>query len=225
MIDDNQYSICSFEDEKNCADCQLNSELMCRKDASFRKDFFLRHLIFRATAILGLLIISAISQNWWLAIVYLGVLLLNFTLIEPRFLCSHCPFYAEKSKVLHCNTLYGMPKIWKYRPGPISKIEKAVMLVVGAFVDLYPLAIYIYGIVIVFIKNTDLSMKIAVIGITIVFVLLMIQFNKLLQGDLCKRCPNFSCAMNKTPKEIRDAYINKNPVIKEAWEKAGYDFD
>lgn len=76
-----------------------------------------------------------------------------------------------------------------------------------------------------FINDTTLAESIFIIGIVIVFSFMMVQFNKKLQGELCRRCPNFSCAMNKTPQEIRNSYIKKNSVMKESWEKAGNQFD
>ena len=42
--------------------------------------------------------------------------------------------------------------------------------------------------------------------------------NKLLQGGACKKCPNFSCPMNKTPKDYFKIFIAKdqNKLIKKA---------
>lgn len=31
----------------------------------------------------------------------------------------------------------------------------------------------------------------------------------------------FSCPLNKAPKEVVDSYLEKNPVMKEAWESSG----
>ena len=45
---------------------------------------------------------------------YTGVLILTFFIIEPRLLCSHCPYYEKEGKVLKCWALRGMPKLWKY---------------------------------------------------------------------------------------------------------------
>lgn len=36
---------------------------------------------------------------------------------------------------------------------------------------------------------------------------------------------NFSCAMNKVPKEIIDTFLKKNPEMKEAWIKSGWEID
>ena len=41
----------------------------------------------------------------------------------------------------------------------------------------------------------------------------------------CTACVNFSCPLNRVPKAVVDAYLLKNPVMKEAWEAAGYQID
>ncbi len=35
-------------------------------------------------------------------------------------------------------------------------------------------------------------------------------------------CVNFSCLLNRVPKEVVDEYLMKNEVMRKAWEKAGY---
>ncbi|MFX0095154.1 MAG: hypothetical protein ACFFBD_25695, partial [Candidatus Hodarchaeota archaeon] len=46
-----------------------------------------------------------------------------------------------------------------------------------------------------------------------------------LRRNVCPKCVNFSCPLNKVPKEIVDAYLKRNPVMKEAWEASGYKID
>lgn len=225
MVPKNPYSICTWDEENACLECEIEGKLICKTDKPFRKNFILRHLTFRGTAFLGLIIIGAFLNNWWLTIVYAIGVFLNFAIIEPRFLCSHCPFYAEKGFILHCNTLYGLPKLWKYRPGPITKTEKVIQIISGGFVDMFPIVAFIYGIIIMFTGSATSTERIALIGITIILILLMIQLNKLIQSEVCPKCPNFSCAMNKVPKSLRDSYIKRNPIMKEKWEKSGYKFD
>jgi len=221
----NPHSICTWDKQSNCDNCDIDQNLACRPDKEYRKQFIIKHLTFRLTAFLGLLLIGAFINNWILTIAYAAIMFLNFAIVEPRLLCSHCPFYAEKGFILHCNTLYGLPKLWKYRPGPISKTEKTLQLIMGGVVDLFPIIAFIYGIVALFINMTTLAEKIAMIGITIILALEMIDFNNMLQNNLCTKCPNFSCVMNKTSKQVRDEYIKKNPVMKKAWEAKGYKFD
>ncbi len=74
---------------------------------------------------------------WLLGLI--GLIVLYFGFVEIRMMCSHCPHYAEPElKSLKCWANYGSIKLWKYRPGPMSKIEKAIFLIGMATVYLYP---------------------------------------------------------------------------------------
>ncbi|MTI47241.1 MAG: hypothetical protein FH761_05335 [Firmicutes bacterium] len=221
----NPYSICTWDTEDGCKDCKIEGKLICKADKPFREKFILKHLTFRGTAFLGLFFIGAFSNNWWLTIAYAIGVVLNFGILEPRLLCSHCPFYAEKGFILHCNTLYGLPKLWKYRPGPMSKTEKVLQAISGGFVDLFPILAFIYGDVLIFINPATSAERIAMVGMTAVISALMIQVGGAIRSEVCTKCPNFSCGLNEVPKSLRDAYIKRNPVMKDAWEKAGYKFD
>lgn len=41
----------------------------------------------------------------------------------------------------------------------------------------------------------------------------------------CRRCVNSSCPMNAVSKRRVDAYLRRNPAMREAWERAGYCVD
>jgi hypothetical protein len=43
-----------------------------------------------------------------------------------------------------------------------------------------------------------------------------------LRKTACGRCINFSCPMNTVPKRSVDAYLERNPDIRAAWEASGY---
>ena len=36
------------------------------------------------------------------------------------------------------------------------------------------------------------------------------------------KCVNFSCPLNTVPKPVVDAYLKKNDVMREAWERSGW---
>jgi hypothetical protein len=38
----------------------------------------------------------------------------------------------------------------------------------------------------------------------------------------CSRCVNFSCPLNSVPREIVDAYLERNPVMRQAWQDSGW---
>ena len=48
-------------------------------------------------------------------------------------------------------------------------------------------------------------------------------FSRVLLGNKCKRCANFSCSMNKVPKELIDTFLKKNPKMKNAWVACGWE--
>jgi hypothetical protein len=65
------------------------------------------------------------GNGWWL-LGWLVIWLLLFCIWEGRVRCSHCPFWAEKSLVLHYHANYGVMKPWQFRPGPMSRLEKVL---------------------------------------------------------------------------------------------------
>ena len=65
----------------------------------------------------------------------------------------------------------------------------------------------------------NIIMFVLLIGVTLVFTLLARYFDKFLRGGTCKICLNFSCAMNKTPEDIRVKFFQKSPTMANAWEK------
>jgi len=183
----------------------------------------LGNTIYRILAITMLVFSGLLIGHWWMVGTYTGMVILTFFVIEPRLLCSHCPFYEKEGKFLKCWALRGMPKLWKYRPGPMAKWEKYLMLAFGSFIDLFPFVGGIWGIV-QFARNPTVQVfaGVAIIATTAVFTVVAVIFGQMLMGKHCKRCANFSCGMNKTPKEIIDKFLEKNPKMKEAWEKAGW---
>jgi len=57
-----------------------------------------------------------------------------------RFFCIHCPHYHRDEKRLHCMFFWGIPKLFKADPGPLTRMEKAISLGAPAFLFLMPLA-------------------------------------------------------------------------------------
>ena len=100
------------------------------------------------------------------------------------------------------------------------------MLFFGTYIDLFPFLGMIWGLV-HFGLNVDgnLAKGISLVAISVIFVVIVGYFSKVLLGNNCKKCANFSCAMNKVPKEIIDTFLKKNPEMKEAWIKAGWEID
>ena len=212
---------CIADPNSDCDSCELNGQLICRFEKSFVCKFVITNTFYRIIAILNLIFAGIILNQMWIVYTYFVIVLLIFFIIEPRLLCTHCPYYEKEGKFLKCWALRGMPKLWKYRPQPITKVEKSSMLVIGMYIDLFPYVGIIWGIIGFFLQTPEERVAsifvICLIIVAIIFTILVYYFGMQLIGENCKKCPNFSCAMNKTPDSLKDKFLDKNPKMKKAW--------
>ena len=117
-------------------------------------------------------------------------------------MCAHCPHYAEPGPVLRCWANHGSPKLWKYRPGPMSRAEKVIFL--GGFVLIwgYPLLFLMWGMA---------------WFLLLVYVMTTAGFFMTLKLFFCTQCMNFACPLNGVDKATRQAFFKQNPEVAEAW--------
>ncbi len=140
----------------------------------------------------------------WLLIPWIIFLVAFFGFIEIRVMCSHCPHYGEPESHLKCWANYGSPKPWKYRPGPMTIIEKTVFFGGFAIVWGYPLPFLIFG------KQMFLLA---------VYLITTTGFFMTLKMFMCSRCMNFACPLNSVNKKVRKQFFDRNPSVAEAWGK------
>jgi len=197
---------CNFQGQAVCAGCAIENRLMCHYDRQDTLNFFMVGLPFMLTGVIG-----AIQAGYgWYLLLWLAYSLAFFFGWEARVLCSHCPMWAEKGRVLRCHANYGVIKLWKYRPGPMSKAEQ-VQFIIGALIWLgFPLVLTMLGGAYLW----------AVVGVVSA---ISAAYN--LRNVSCGRCINFSCPLNTVPKTDVDAYLRRNPAIREAWEAAGHQLE
>jgi hypothetical protein len=194
---------CVWQPASTCEDCPIEGCLMCHYDAHDTRNFFMNALPFMVTAVVG-----AISGGYgWHLLLWVAYSLLFFFVWEARVLCSRCPMWAEESRVLHCHANYGVVKLWKYRPGPMSRSEQAqflagVLLWVG-----FPLVLALLGGQYLFALIGVVAVASGAYGV---------------RQTACSRCLNFSCPGNTVPKEVVDAFLHRNPEERAAWEASGY---
>jgi hypothetical protein len=197
---------CTWKPLSECEGCPIQGRIMCRFEPKDMLSFFMNVLPFGVTAIAG--VIRA-GYGWYL-LLWLAYSLAFFFVWEARVLCSHCPYWAEDQRVLHCHANYGVVKIWRYRPGPMSKSEQA-QFVVGALLWIsFPLVFLLLG-------HEYLLTTIGLVTAA------GFAFN--LRKNTCSRCINFSCPMNAVPRRTVDEYLKRNPDIRTAWEASGYRLD
>jgi len=125
-----------------------------------------------------------------------------FGFIEIRVMCSHCPHYAEKETSLKCWANYGAPKLWQYRPGPMSMGEKIVFflgfLVVWGYPFLFLMVSGQWFLLLVYTASTA-------------------GFFMTLKTFLCTQCMNFACPLNAVGADVRYRFFDKNDIVANAW--------
>jgi len=189
---------CTAKTALSCEDCSLNGPLMCRFEKRDLAFFLVICLPFFVTAIGGGI---AAGFGWWL-FGWLAYEFFFFYVWEARVLCSHCPSWAENGRVLHCHANYGVIKLWKYRPGPMSRPEQVQFIAGSLLLVLYPLIFMVIG-------REYLLATIGLVSAT--------SFAYLLWQNCCDRCGNFSCPLNHVETATRQAFFKRNPVILAAW--------
>ena len=187
--------------EDNCETCNVRCDLYCHFGP--KKLFAFLSLGFPFLVLSG---IMTFRFSVWAFVPWILFSVSYFGLIEIRVMCSHCPHYAEPSlKFLKCWANYGSPKPWKYHPGPMSWIEKAVFFAGGLFVFLLPIIAAILS------GNLILLAAFAVLITTGIFV--MARF-------YCNKCMNFACPFNRVERTVREQFFKHNPIISDAWGNA-----
>jgi hypothetical protein len=202
----NPYRICTWQEATNCTGCPLADRLNCR----FNWNDLLYFLVLVLTPVIAA-IVGMLQGDFGIYLLgWAGYSIFFFFLWEARILCSHCPYWAEDRRVLHCLANHGVLKIWRFHPEPMSTLEKVQFLVGAGLLLLYPLPFLI-------IAGQYLLALITFSGI--------VGFVFSLKKNICTRCVNFSCPLNGVPKIVVDAYLRGNPVMRQAWEAKGYRLD
>ncbi|MFW9924458.1 MAG: hypothetical protein ACFFDW_14335 [Candidatus Thorarchaeota archaeon] len=225
MIQKKEVKICcTWKSKTECTNCTLVEVLNCRYDKRKWLFFVLNQIPARIFAFFGLVVTGLLYQWWPLIAFTVFAILYQIFGIEMRVVCTHCPYYSSENKRLRCYGLSGSFKIWKYRPGPMNFWEKAVEALHFFIMLLWPISFEVYNLVLVAVdySSFDLYALLGMIAILLATILTGLQSVYVLIHDYCSKCANFSCSLNRVPKNIRDAYLVKNPIMREAWEKDGY---
>jgi hypothetical protein len=183
----------------SCDGCAINSNIHCHFSL---KDLI--HFLFIAFPPFLLGGAGIYHVNGWLLMPWIFFVVAFFVFIEIRVMCSHCPHYAESITSLKCWANYGSPKLYKYRPGPMTIIEKIVLFGGFAIVWGYPLPFLFLG---------EQPFLLVVYSMTTIgFFMTLINF-------MCSQCMNFACPLNRVDEKVRSQFFLKNPIVAEAWGK------
>jgi hypothetical protein len=186
---------------ENCRDCRVSKTLHCHFNAMDLAQFY---AIVLPSFFLGGAAIYRFGSGF--LVPWLVIILGFFGLVEIRVMCSHCPHYAEPGRTLKCWANHGSPKLWKFRPGPMSGLEKGLLSGGFAAVWGYPLAFLLAG---------------PQWFLLIVYVVSSAGFFFALKRFLCSQCINFACPLNGVDDAARQAFFARNPTIAGAWRGDG----
>jgi len=185
---------------QKCDGCRVSEKLVCH--FNFRQLLIFLLMALPVFLLAGFLIYQF---NSFILIPWILFILSFFGFIEIRVMCSHCPHYAETEiKSLKCWANYGSPKIWQYRPGPMSLLEKVVFYSGFIIIAGTPIAVAILQTSYVLLS---------------VYIVLIAVWKWALKTFYCNHCINFACPFNNIDSEIRNDFFDKNPAIGEAWKK------
>ena len=183
---------------ESCEDCAVREIVHCH----FRPGDLIHFL---SIVLPGFLVGGAgiYRVSGWLLGLWILLIIGYFGFLEIRVMCSHCPHYAEPGHSLRCWANYGSPKLWDYRPGPMSFVEKLLFL--GGFVVIwgYPLVFLVVG------KQLFLL---------IVYAISTTGFFMTLRLFLCSQCMNFACPLNSIDGNVRQEFFKRNPEVASAWD-------
>jgi hypothetical protein len=143
-----------------------------------------------------------VQLNAWLLVPWLVIALSYFGFIEIRVMCSHCPHYSEAGGSLKCWANYDSPKLWTYRPGPMTRAENIVFFAGLTAIFGYPLIWLVAG------QSWFLLM---------LFALTTVDGFLTMQRCMCTQCMNFACPLNQVEQAPRDQFFARNPRVAEAW--------
>lgn len=221
----NPHRICTWDDEANCVGCDLRGELNCRWDSKVLKFFIAKEMPPVIIAVFGMVLAGIATGLWWPLVAFaIACIALWGAGIETRILCSHCPFYAEESKTLHCLALHGSPKWWRYRPHPMNRVEKATLISFFSILLLLPILAEAYGIWFISARYAEFGLValLGMIGITLATIIGGLLWLFIMSYAFCSSCINFSCPLNRVPRSTVNKYLEKNPVMKDAWAGGGH---
>ena len=189
-----------------CDDCSIKEKLTCEFQTKDSIIFNLTALLYAVPSIIGMILAGF---GLWI-IAYIAYWFFFQAIWENRMFCSHCPHYAEEGKSIHCYGNYGIRKLFRYHPEPMSLSEKIQFLAGITILLLFPVPFLILG-------EQYVLLLITIIGI-IIWVGFQIK-------RMCTRCINFSCPMNRVPKQLVDKFLKRNEAMRKAWEEKGYQID
>jgi hypothetical protein len=179
--------ICIDPPREVCLTCGLRTSLKCRSSIFSILSFYCRYFLFFVPAFLGLLAGNrqAIAYGW---VIYMSIF---FVLVLPAVLCSYCPFYRRKGRVIFCISTAGTLKVRKPQAGPIKKADRLIFILGFIVLIIFPFLFLLTDRLFLYAALAAAGLAVF-IGSELLFV--------------CSKCVNFDCLMNRVPEELQKKY-------------------
>jgi hypothetical protein len=139
------------------------------------------------------LAIGIYSTEWTLA--YIFLVFFHFYVLEQRFFCTHCPYYATSEKKVRCMMNWGWPKYFRYRPHSPGKFDLAVTALGFIVVIFFPLP---------WLLKEPFLLGVYLVSISI-FLLTIWRYE-------CCHCIYFGCPFNRVSAEVRKEFEEEKRI-------------
>ena len=181
-----------------CEGCEIKGKLLCIHMREDLVDFVVLFIGYAIPFLAGMII-----GKFWIGLAaWIGLAVLFFGYIEAQVLCRHCPHYAERGFLLRCHANWGLPKIPKHDPRPMSRVEQVIWLAYVAVLFLY------------YIPFLAISQQWLLLALTTWALIVWIWT---VQRTQCTRCYNMSCPVNRVPEDVRKGFFKNYPAFAKAW--------
>jgi len=154
------------------------------------QDFLWFVLVGGMPFLVACLAIGSSSLLWMIG--YL-VFMLSFGIVQIRFLCTHCPYYREEGKRVHCKSMWGWPRLFKPRPGARSGFDKMMFYSYFLLAFLFPM----YWLIL----QPILLALYCLSGVVMVWTLRRYE---------CNRCLFFDCGFNCVSPDEKEEFLRQN---------------
>ncbi len=189
-------------EETDCQSCELQSSFNCHPTAEDHNFYRFNLLPTIITGLLGMAGALVILKNWLPLIIVAAASFIFWGLgLEVRLLCTHCPYYGKEGDRLKCWALRKYPKRWKYRPGPLSRAERALIWLMYAVIAGIPLLTMASGAGIVILNYQDYSFLalLGTAGLLIAYIFSGVHMLMVKKRVFCSKCANIYCLLNEAP--------------------------
>lgn len=194
MIEAKPTAACS---RQTCEGCEIRGRIRCVHTPRDVAGFVALFLVWAIPFFVGMVI-----GRFWIGLgVWGGLVVVFFGYVEQLLLCRHCPHYAEQGFFLRCHANWGLPKIPRFSPRPMNRLEGAIWLLYGAVLFLYYVPFFV------------ISQQWLLLGITTVALIAAVLT---VRRTRCTRCYHLSCPANRLPSDVRTVFLKNYPVFSES---------